>query len=102
MTPSHHSIAWLSLNHHKETSEKPIVIDSIEPLIENFTEFSTNDIIEQDKQDFMNIQTMQKQLLDTMILMQQKDSLRRKEKAFNIGTQININNMNVDMTSKQA
>ena len=50
----------------------------------------------------MNIQTMQKQLLDTMILMQQKDSLRRKEKSFNIGTQININNMNVDMTSKQA
>ena len=75
------------------------MIDSIEPVIENFNEFSTNDII---KQDFMNIQTMQKQLLDTMILMQQKDSLRRKEKAFNIGTQININNMNVDMTSKQA
>ena len=34
--------------------------------------------------------------------MQKKDNLRRKEKAFNIGTQININSMNVDMTSKQA
>ena len=45
---------------------------------------------------------MQKQLLDTMILMEQKYSLRKKEKTFNIGTQININNMNVDMTSKQA
>ena len=45
---------------------------------------------------------MQKQLLDTMILLQQKDSQKRKEMAFNIGTQININNMNVDMTSKQA
>jgi hypothetical protein len=75
------------------------VIDSIEPVIENFNEFSTNDIIQQDKQDLQNIQ---KQLLDTMILMQKKDNLRRKEKAFNIGTQININNMNVDMTSKQA
>ena len=75
------------------------MIDSIEPVIENFNEFSTNDIIQQDKQDLQNIQ---KQLLDTMILMQQKDNLRRKEKAFNIGTQININNMNVDMTSKQA
>jgi hypothetical protein len=78
------------------------VIDSIEPVIENFNEFSTNDIIQQDKQDFIDLQNMQKQLLDTMILMQQKDNLRRKEKAFNIGTQININNMNVDMTSKQA
>ena len=75
------------------------MIDSIEPVIENFNEFSTNDIIQQDKQDLQNIQ---KQLLDTMILMQKKDNLRRKEKAFNIGTQININNMNVDMTSKQA
>ena len=75
------------------------MIDSIEPVIENFNEFSTNDIIKQDKQDFID---MQKQLLDTMILMQQKDNLRRKEKSFNIGTQININNMNVDMTSKQA
>ena len=75
------------------------MIDSIEPVIENFNEFSTNDIIKQDKQDFIDLQ---KQLLDTMILMQQKDNLRRKEKAFNIGTQININNMNVDMTSKQA
>ena len=71
------------------------MIDSIEPVIENFNEFSTNDII---KQDFIDLQ---KQLLDTMILMQQKDNQRRKE-AFNIGTQININNMNVDMTSKQA
>ena len=78
------------------------MIDSIEPVIENFNEFSTNDIIQQDKQDFIDLQNMQKQLLDTMILMQQKDNLRRKEKAFNIGTQININNMNVDMTSKQA
>ena len=78
------------------------MIDSIEPVIENFNEFSTNDIIKQDKQDFIDLQNMQKQLLDTMILMQQKDNLRRKEKAFNIGTQININNMNVDMTSKQA
>ena len=74
------------------------MIDSIEPVIENFNEFSTNDIIKQDKQDFIDLQ---KQLLDTMILMQQKDNQRRKE-AFNIGTQININNMNVDMTSKQA
>ena len=78
------------------------MIDSIEPVIENFNEFSTNDIIQQDKQDFIDLQNMQKQLLDTMILMQQKDNLRRKEKAFNIGTQININNMKVDMTSKQA
>ena len=78
------------------------MIDSIEPVIEIFNEFSTNDIIKQDKQDFIDLQSMQKQLLDTMILMQQKDNLRRKEKAFNIGTQININNMNVDMTSKQA
>ena len=78
------------------------MIDSIEPVIEIFNEFSTNDIIKQDKQDFIDLQSMQKQLLDTMILMQQKDTLRRKEKAFNIGTQININNMNVDMTSKQA
>ena len=78
------------------------MIDSIEPVIENFNEFSTNDIIQQDKQDFIDLQNMQKQLLDNMILMQQKDNLRRKEKAFNIGTQININNMNVDMTSKQA
>ena len=78
------------------------MIDSIEPVIENFNEFSTNDIIQQDKQDFIDLQNIQKQLLDTMILMQQKDNLRRKEKAFNIGTQININNMNVDMTSKQA
>ena len=45
---------------------------------------------------------MQKQLLDAMILLQQKDSLKRKEITQNIGTQININNMNVDMTSKQA
>ena len=74
------------------------MIDSIEPVIENFNEFSTNDIIKQDKQDFIDLQ---KQLLDTMILMQQKDNIRRKE-ASNIGTQININNMNVDMTSKQA
>ena len=74
------------------------MIESIEPVIENFNEFSTNDIIKQDKQDFIDLQ---KQLLDTMILMQQKDNQRRKE-AFNIGTQININNMNVDMTSKQA
>ena len=74
------------------------MIDSIEPVIENFNEFSTNDIIKQGKQDFIDLQ---KQLLDTMILMQQKDNQRRKE-AFNIGTQININNMNVDMTSKQA
>ena len=74
------------------------MIDSIEPVIENFNEFSTNDIIKQDKQDFIDLQ---KQLLDTMILMQQKGNQRRKE-AFNIGTQININNMNVDMTSKQA
>ena len=77
------------------------MIDSIEPVIENFNEFSTNDIIQQDKQDFIDLQNMQKQLLDNMILMQQKDNQRRKE-AFNIGTQININNMNVDMTSKQA
>ena len=78
------------------------MIDSIKPVIENFNEFSTNDIIKQDKQDFIDLQNMQKQLLDTMILMQQKDNLRRKEKVFNIGTQININSMNVDMTSKQA
>jgi hypothetical protein len=50
----------------------------------------------------MDLQNMQKQLLDTMILLQQKDSLKRKEIAQNIGTQINIHNMNVDMTSKQA
>ena len=45
---------------------------------------------------------MQKQLLDAMILLQQKDSLKRKEITQNIGTQINIHNMNVDITSKQA
>ena len=71
-------------------------------MVENINEFNTNDVIKQDSKDFMDLQNMQKQLLDAMILLQQKDSLKRKEITQNIGTQINIHNMNVDITSKQA
>ena len=46
----------------------------------------------------MDLQNMQKQLMDTMMLMMKNEN-QKQDRGSNIGTQININNMNVDMTT---
>ena len=48
----------------------------------------------------MDLQNMQKQLMDTMMLMMKNEN-QKEDRGSNIGTQININNMNVDMTTNK-
>ena len=48
----------------------------------------------------MDLQNMQKQLMDTIMLMMQNEN-QKQDRGSKIGTQININNMNVDMTTNK-
>ena len=48
----------------------------------------------------MDLQNMQKQLMDTIMLMMKNEN-QKQDRGPNIGTQININNMNVDMTANK-
>ena len=48
----------------------------------------------------MDLQNMQKQLMDTIMLMMKNEN-QKQDRGSNIGTQININNMNVDMTTNK-
>ena len=81
-------------------SEEPKTIKHTEEFVENFNEVGRSDVFQNEKY-FLELQIMQKQLLNTMILMQQRDNLNQ-DRGRNIGTQININNMNVDMTPKKV
>ena len=73
-----------------------------EPIIsdEKLNEIpNENDNIFKQEKHMKELQNMQKELLE-MFLMKNKHDIQDRET--NIGTQININNMNIDMTSKQA
>ena len=72
---------------------------NVKPMIaEKLNEIPNENTFKQDKHT-EELQNMQKQLLE-MFSMKIKHQTQDKE-AY-IGTQININNMNIDMTTKQA
>ena len=72
---------------------------NVKPMIaEKLNEIPNENTFKQDKHT-EELQNMQKQLLE-MFSMKIKHQIQDRE-AY-IGTQININNMNIDMTTKQA